>query len=107
MRVSAVFLLFLGLFFGLMGLVYWFWAYEDGGAVMLLGATLLGFLPGGYYFFWYRRFHGHEPSSGARSPSPASVPPTGWTPRWRTERATSTRSPAPPSGPSSWVWVPS
>ncbi|MGO8825958.1 MAG: cytochrome c oxidase subunit 4 [Acidimicrobiales bacterium] len=74
MRVSAVFLLFLGLFFGLIGLVYWFWAYEDGGAVMLLGATLLGFLPGGYYFFWYRRFHGHKyffwgkiPVAGERS----------------------------------------
>ena len=60
MRVSAVFLLFLGVFFGLIGLVYWFWAYEDGGGVMLLGATLLGFLPGLYYFFWYRRFHGHK-----------------------------------------------
>jgi hypothetical protein len=74
MRVSAVFLLFLGLFFGLIGLVYWFWAYEDGGAVMLLGATLLGFLPGSYYFFWYRRFHGHKyffwgqiPVAGERS----------------------------------------
>ena len=27
---------------------------------MLLGATLLGFLPGLYYFFWHRRFHGHK-----------------------------------------------
>jgi len=35
--------------------VYWFWSYEDGGGVMLLGATLLGFLPGSYYFFWHRR----------------------------------------------------
>ena len=60
MKVSAVFLLFLGAFFGLIGLVYWFWGYEDGGGVMLLGATLLGFLPGLYYFFWYRRFHGHK-----------------------------------------------
>ena len=55
MKVSAVFLLFLGAFFGLIGLVYWFWAYEDGGGVMLLGATLLGFLPGSYYYFWHRR----------------------------------------------------
>ena len=54
MRVSAVFLLFLGAFFGIIGLVYWFWGYEDGGGVMLLGATLLGFLPGLYYFFWGR-----------------------------------------------------
>jgi hypothetical protein len=55
MRIEALFLLFLGAFFGLVGLVYWFWSYEDGGGVMLLGATLLGFLPGSYYFFWYRR----------------------------------------------------
>jgi Cytochrome c oxidase subunit IV len=54
-RVEALFLLFLGAFFGLVGLVYWFWSYEDGGGVMLLGATLLGFLPGSYYFFWHRR----------------------------------------------------
>jgi Cytochrome c oxidase subunit IV len=54
-RVEALFLLFLGVFFGLVGLVYWFWSYEDGGGVMLLGATLLGFLPGSYYFFWHRR----------------------------------------------------
>jgi hypothetical protein len=55
MKIEALFLLFLGAFFGLVGLVYWFWSYEDGGGVMLLGATLLGFLPGSYYFFWHRR----------------------------------------------------
>jgi hypothetical protein len=55
MRIEALFLLFLGAFFGLVGLVYWFWSYEDGGGIMLLGATLLGFLPGSYYFFWHRR----------------------------------------------------
>ena len=60
MKVSAVFLLFLGAFFGIVGLVYWFWSYEDGGGMMLLGVTLLGFLPGLYYFFWHRRFHGHK-----------------------------------------------
>ncbi|HXZ61825.1 MAG TPA: cytochrome c oxidase subunit 4 [Acidimicrobiales bacterium] len=60
MKIAAIILLFLGAFFGLIGLVYWFWSYEDGGGVMLLGATLLGFLPGLYYFFWHRRFHGHK-----------------------------------------------
>ena len=60
MKVESLFLLFLGAFFGIVGLVYWFWGYEDGGGVMLLGATLLGFLPGLYYFFWHRRFHGHK-----------------------------------------------
>ena len=46
MRIESIFLLFLGAFFGIVGLVYWFWGYDDGGGVMLLGATLLGFLPG-------------------------------------------------------------
>jgi cytochrome c oxidase subunit IV len=60
MKVSAIFLLFLGAFFGGIGIWYWFWGYEDGGTMMLVGATLLGFLPGLYYFFWHRRFHGHK-----------------------------------------------
>ena len=60
MKIESLFLLFLGAFFGIIGLVYWFWGYEDGGFVMLIGATLLGFLPGLYYFFWHRRFHGHK-----------------------------------------------
>ena len=60
MKVEALFLLFLGVFFGLVGLVYWFTSYDDGGGMMLLGTSLLGFLPGLYYFFWHRRFHGHK-----------------------------------------------
>lgn len=60
MKTESLFLIFLGAFFGLVGLVYWFWSYEDGGGLMLLGVTLLGFLPGLYYFFWHRRFHGHK-----------------------------------------------
>ena len=60
MKVESLFLLFLGAFFGAITIWYWFWGYEDGGAVMLLGATGLGFLPGLYYFFWHRRFHGHK-----------------------------------------------
>ena len=55
MRVEAILLLFLGVFFGIVGIVYWFWSYEDAGSVMLVGTSLLGFLPGGYYFFWHRR----------------------------------------------------
>jgi Cytochrome c oxidase subunit IV len=55
MRTEALFLLFLGAFFGIVGLVYWFWSYEDGGGMMLLGTSLLGFLPGSYYMFWHRR----------------------------------------------------
>ena len=56
MKVESLFLLFLGAFFGGVGIWYWFWGYDDGGGIMLLGATLLGFLPGSYYFFWHRRF---------------------------------------------------
>jgi hypothetical protein len=55
MRIEAMFLLFLGVFFGIVGLVYWFWSYEDGGGMMLLGTSLLGFVPGSYYYFWHRR----------------------------------------------------
>jgi hypothetical protein len=55
MKIEAMFLLFLGCFFGVVGLVYWFWSYEDGGGMMLLGTSLLGFLPGSYYMFWHRR----------------------------------------------------
>ena len=55
MRVEAILLLFLGVFFGIVGIVYWFWSYEDAGTAMLVGTSALGFLPGGYYFFWHRR----------------------------------------------------
>ena len=60
MKIESLFLLFLGLFFGIVGLVYWFWGYEDGGTMLLIGTATLGFLPGLYYFFWHRRFHGHK-----------------------------------------------
>ncbi len=46
MKIEALFLLFLGVFFGIVGLVYWFWSYEDGGGMMLLGTSLLGFPAG-------------------------------------------------------------
>jgi hypothetical protein len=55
MRVEAIILLFLGVFFGIVGLVYWFWSYEDAGTAMLVGTCTLGFLPGSYYFYWHRR----------------------------------------------------
>ncbi len=55
MKIESMFLLFLGAFFGIVGLVYWFWSYEDGGSVMLAGTCTLGFLPGSYYYFWHRR----------------------------------------------------
>ena len=55
MKIESLFLLFLGAFFGIVGLVYWFWGYEQGGTTMLIGTTLLGFVPGSYYLWWSRR----------------------------------------------------
>jgi hypothetical protein len=55
MRVEALVLLGVAVFFGITGAVYWFTSYEDGGTMMLVGTCLLGLLPGGYYFWWHRR----------------------------------------------------
>lgn len=55
MKVEAYVLLFIGIFFGLVCAAYWFLSYETSGTLMLLGAMLLGLVPGGYYFWWSRR----------------------------------------------------
>ena len=55
MRIEALFLLGIAVFFGIVGVVYWFWGYEQSGTMMLIGTTLLGLLPGSYYFWWSRR----------------------------------------------------
>jgi hypothetical protein len=55
MRIESLFLLGVGIFFGMVGLLYWFWSYEQAGSLMLLGTCLLGLLPGGYYYWWHRR----------------------------------------------------
>jgi hypothetical protein len=60
MKIESLFLIGVGVFFGVIGIVYWFWSYEDGGGMMLLGSCLLGLLPGSYYYFWHRRFHGSK-----------------------------------------------
>jgi hypothetical protein len=52
MRTYALFLCGIGLFFGVIALVYWFFSYEDGGFLMLVGSTLLGLFPGSYYLWW-------------------------------------------------------
>jgi hypothetical protein len=54
MKVIAVFLVGIGIFFGIIATVYWFTSYEDAGFLMLIGATGLGLLPGGYYLWWTR-----------------------------------------------------
>ncbi|HLG67610.1 MAG TPA: cytochrome c oxidase subunit 4 [Acidimicrobiales bacterium] len=61
MRVESLFLLGVGVFFGIIGIIYWFTSYEDGGTMMLLGTCALGLLPGGYYFFWHRRMGNSRP----------------------------------------------
>jgi hypothetical protein len=54
-RVEALFLIGIAVFFGLVGAVYWFWSYEQGGTMMLVGTTLLGLVPGSYYLWWSHR----------------------------------------------------
>lgn len=61
MRVEAYILLGVGVFFGVVGLIYWFTAYEDAGFLMLIGTTLLGLIPGSYYLFWHRRMKDSRP----------------------------------------------
>jgi len=59
-KIESSFLIGVGIFFGCVGLIYWFLSYEDGGAMMLFGTAALGMLPGSYYYFWHRRFRGHK-----------------------------------------------
>ena len=42
MKVESYVLLFVGIFFGLVGLTYWLMSSEDAGTVMLLGTFLFG-----------------------------------------------------------------
>ena len=55
MKIEALFLIGVGIFFGIVGAVYWFTSYEDGGTMMLVGTCLLGLVPGSYYLFWHRK----------------------------------------------------
>lgn len=59
MRVEALFLLFIAVFCGVVAAIYWGFSYEQSGTVMLIGACLLGLLPGGYYLWWSRRMTPH------------------------------------------------
>jgi hypothetical protein len=54
-KIEALFLIGVGVFFGIVGAVYWYTSYEDGGTMMLVGTCLLGLVPGSYYMFWHRR----------------------------------------------------
>jgi len=52
MRVDGWFLAGIGVFFGVIGVIYWLTSYEDAGFLMLMGSMLLGLLPGSYYLWW-------------------------------------------------------
>lgn len=55
MKFEGIVLTLLGVFYGLMGAVYWLWSKDVTGGVMLVGALTLGLLPGLYLLWWYRR----------------------------------------------------
>ena len=55
MKQEAKLLLGLGLFFALLGIVYWVWSGENGGGIMIVAGGTLGFLPGSYYWWWSKR----------------------------------------------------
>ncbi len=55
MKVEAYVLIFVGAFFAVVCGIYWFLSYETSGTLMLLGTCFLGFVPGGYYYWWSRR----------------------------------------------------
>jgi len=51
-RVDGLFLAGIGIFFAIIGVVYWAASYENAGFLMLMGSALLGLLPGSYYLWW-------------------------------------------------------
>ena len=55
MRIEARLLIVIGVFFAIIGVIYWYTSYEDSGTVMLAAAAILGLLPGGYYLWWSNR----------------------------------------------------
>jgi hypothetical protein len=54
-RIEALFLLGVALFFAITAAGYWFWGYEQSGTMMLIGTVALGLVPGSYYYWWSRR----------------------------------------------------
>jgi hypothetical protein len=54
-KVEGLILVFIAIFFAIIGTIYWFLAYEWSGFTMLGGTVLLGLLPGGYYLWWSTR----------------------------------------------------
>ena len=73
MRIEALILIGVAVFFGIVGAVYWFWAYEPGGTAMLIGTTLLGLVPGSYYMWWSLRMRPRPEDRGE-----ATIEEMGW-----------------------------
>ncbi len=60
MRIEAIFLVGVAVFFAIVGALYWIWTAYAGGAelsgvLMLVGSFLLGLVPGSYYLWWSHR----------------------------------------------------
>jgi hypothetical protein len=55
MKVEGTVLLVIAVFFAIVAAIYWVWSGEQSGTAMLIGTSLLGLLPGSYYFWWSRR----------------------------------------------------
>jgi Cytochrome c oxidase subunit IV len=55
-KIESFFYLGITAFFVVIGGIYWFTSYEDAGTTLLVGASLLGLLVGGYLLLESRRF---------------------------------------------------
>ncbi|MCL4449017.1 MAG: cytochrome c oxidase subunit 4 [Actinobacteria bacterium] len=73
MRIEALFLLSIALFVAVITVVYWFESYENSGTVMLLAASLLGLVPGTYYYWWSRRMLGRPEDLDQPEPAKKEV----------------------------------
>jgi hypothetical protein len=85
-KVEGKVLIAIGIFFGIVGILYWILTYkynrwEPAGTLMLFGTMLLGLVPGGYYYWWSRRMKPrpeddpeatHEGSTGVVAVFPSS-----------------------------------
>jgi hypothetical protein len=66
MKIESLLLIGVGIFFAVIGGVYWYWAAlgfhvpEEAGFLMLIGTFLLGVVPGLYYLYWHQRFKGRK-----------------------------------------------
>lgn len=79
MRTEAAVYLFVFVFVGVVGAVYWFTSYEDSGTVMLLAMALLGLFAGGYLWRASRRMT-RRPQDREDATVPEGVGPVAFVP---------------------------